>query len=238
MCEQVHRVTVDRRTHSRRRRDPHGPRRTQEQRRRDTRQALLDAALVRIEAGGSFDSLSLRSVARAAGIVPNAFYRHFASMDELGLALVEESFRALRAMLREARENVPPEHIIRRSVEILTDHVRQHRQHFVFVVRVGSTGNTVLRHAIRAEIRLFSSELATDLGRFPRLRDWTTEDLHTLAGLLVNTMIAIVGAMVDAPVAAPETESAITRAAEKQLRMVMLGAGQWRSTAPKRAERQ
>jgi AcrR family transcriptional regulator len=224
-------MTVDRRTHPHRHSDGHRPRRTQEQRRRDTRQALLDAALLRIEAGQSFDSLSLRSVARSAGIVPNAFYRHFASMDELGLALVEESFRALRAMLREARESLPPEHIIRRSVEILTSHVREHRQHFVFVVRVGSTGSTVLRHAIRSEIRLISSELATDLARFPDLHDWTTEDLHTLAGLLVNTMIAIVGAMLDAPVAAPEAEGDITRSAEKQLRIVMLGAGQWRSRA-------
>jgi AcrR family transcriptional regulator len=220
---------VDRRRHSRPRSDAHPPRRTQEQRRRNTRRALLDAALLRIETGESFDSLSLRSVARAAGIVPNAFYRHFASMDELGLALVEESFRTLRAMLREARESLPPEHVIRRSVEILTEHVREHRQHFVFVVRVGSTSNTVLRHAIRAEIRLFSSELATDLARFPPLHDWTTEDLHTLAGLLVNTMLAIAGAIVDAPVAAPEAEADVTRFAEKQLRMVMLGAGQWHS---------
>ena len=97
---------------------------------RNTRQALLDAALLRIEAGESFDSLSLRSVARGAGIVPNAFYRHFASMDELGLTLVEESFRTLRAMLREAREGLPPEDIIRRSVEILMEHVRQNRLRF------------------------------------------------------------------------------------------------------------
>jgi hypothetical protein len=61
------------------------------------------------------------------------------------------------------------------------------------------------------------------------LREWTIEDLQTLAGLLVNTMIATVGAMVDAPVAAPEAEADIVRAAEKQLRMVMLGASQWRS---------
>ena len=222
-------MSVDGRTHQRRRSGSHRPRRTQEQRRHDTRQALLDAALHRIEAGESFDSLSLRSVAKAAGVVPTAFYRHFASMDELGLALVEESFRTLRAMLREAREHLPPEHVIRRSVEILTNHVSEHRHHFIFVVRVGSTANTVLRHAIRAEIRLFSSELATDLARFPALRDWTTEDLHTLAGLLVNTMISIVGAMVDAPVVAPEADADITRTAEKQLRMVMLGAGQWHS---------
>ncbi len=229
MCDVVHRMSVNRRTPKRRRADPHGERRTQAQRRQHTRQALLDAALLRIEGGESFDALSLRSVARSAGIVPTAFYRHFASMDELGLALVEESFRTLRAMLRDARETLPPQHIIRRSVEILVDHVREHRQHFVFVVRVGYTGNTVLRHAIRGEIRLFTSELATDLARFPVLREWTTEDLQTLAGLLVNTMIAIVGAMVDAPVAAPEAEADIVRTAEKQVRMVMLGASAWRS---------
>jgi len=204
-------------------------RRTQAERRQHTRQALLDAALLQIEAGESFDSLSLRSVARAAGVVPTAFYRHFHSLDELGLVLVEESFRTLRAMLRKAREGMTPEHIIRRSVEILVDHVRRHPQHFLFVIRVGYTGNTVLRHAIRSEIRLFTSELATDLARFPVLREWTTEDLQMLAGQLVNTMISTVGAMLDVPVAAPEAEAEIARVAEKQLRLTMLGVPHWRS---------
>ena len=206
-----------------------GPRRTQAERRQHTRQALLDAALLQIEAGESFESLSLRSVTRAAGIVPTAFYRHFENMDELGLALVDESFRTLRAMLRQARENLAPQDVIRRSVQILTDHVRRHRAHFVFVVRVGYTGNAVLRHAVRAEIRLFTSELATDLARFPILRDWTTEDLQMLAGLLVNTMIATVGAMVDAPVAAPEAQEEIESVAERQLRLTLLAVPHWRT---------
>ena len=205
------------------------PRRTQAQRRQHTRQALLDAALLAIEGGESFDTLSLRSVARAAGIVPTAFYRHFDSMDDLGLALVAESTRSLRSMLREAREDTDPDDAIRRSVEILTDHVRRNRQHFIFVIRTGYSGNTVLRHAIRAEIRLFTSELATDLARFPFLRDWTTEDLQMLAGLLVNTMIATIGAIVDAPVAAPEAEDEIAATAERQLRLVIMAVPQWRS---------
>jgi AcrR family transcriptional regulator len=220
ICDQVHTMSVNRRTR---------PRRTQEERRRHTRQALLDAALLQIEAGESFDSLSLRSVARAAGVVPAAFYRHFESMDELGLALVEESFRTLRAMLREAREDLQPQDLIRRSVEILMEHVREHRQHFLFVVRVSYTGNVVLRHAVRNEIRLLTSELATDLARFPGLREWTTGDLQTLASLFVNTMIATAGAMLDVPVAAPDAEAEIARNAEKQLRMIVLGTPHWRS---------
>jgi AcrR family transcriptional regulator len=211
---------------------PQAPRkrRSQQERRRHTRQALLDAALLQMEAGESFDSLSLRSVARAAGIVPTAFYRHFASMDELGLALVEASFRTLRAMLREAREGgIPPEHMIRRSVEVLLGHVRDHPQHFAFLARVRSSGNGVLRHAIRNEIRLFTSELATDLARFPVLREWTTEDLQMLAGLLVNTMIATIEAVLDVPVAGPDAEAEIARVAEKQLRLTLLGVPRWRS---------
>jgi len=201
-------------------------------RRTHTREALLTAALLRMESGESFDAISLRSVARAAGVVPTAFYRHFASMDELGLALVEESFRALRAMLREARSlDVAPEQMVRRSVEILIDHVREHRQHFAFLARVRATSSVVLRHAIRSEIRLFTSELATDLARFPVLREWSTEDLQMLAGLMVNTMIATVEAMLDVPtVAAPQVEGEIARTAEKQLRLMLLAVPAWRSS--------
>jgi AcrR family transcriptional regulator len=237
----MHTTNVNRRTRSKDSARPiAGPRarRTQAERRRHTRQALLDAALLQMEAGESFDALSLRSVARAAGVVPTAFYRYFASMDELGLALVEESFRTLRAMLRDAREGgLPPEQVIRRSVEILIGHVRQHPQHFAFVARVRSTGNGVLRNAIRNEIRLFTSELATDLARFPVLREWSTEDLQMLAGLLVNTMISTAEALIDVPTALRDIDGAMTaqaqaevaRIAEKQLRLTLLGVPQWRS---------
>ncbi len=206
-------------------------RRTQAQRRQHTRQGLLDAALLQMEAGESFDALSLRSVARAAGVVPTAFYRYFASMDELGLVLIEDSFRALRGMLRHAREtDVPPERIINRSVEILIDYVRVNRQHFAFVARIRCTGNGVLRHAIRAEIRLFISELATDLARFPILAHWATEDLQMVAGLLVNTMIATIESLLETPVQSVQTEAEITHTAEQQMRLIMLGLPHWQES--------
>lgn len=181
-----------------------------------------------MEAGESFDTLSLRGLARAAGVVPTAFYRHFASLDELGLALVDESFRSLRAMLRQAREDAAePEQVIHASVATLTEHVRRHREHFAFIARARSTGNPLLRHAIRAEIRLVCSELATDLARFPVLAGWSTEDLQMVAGLLVGAMISTVEASLEAA----EDERAqveLARTAEKQLRLIALGIPAWR----------
>ena len=53
------------------------------------RAELLRAAL-RLGAVHGFASLGLREVAREAGIAPTSFYRHFADMQELGLALSNE----------------------------------------------------------------------------------------------------------------------------------------------------
>jgi hypothetical protein len=156
-------------------------------------------------------------------------------MDELGLALVDESFRTLRAMLRGAREQgLPPKHMIRRSVEILVEQVLEHRQHFAFISDSRTTGNGVLRHAVGNEIRLVTSELATDLARFPAMREWTTEDLRMLAGLLVNTMIVNVAAILDLPTNGggppPDQLAEIVRVAEKQLRLPLLAVPYWRSS--------
>jgi AcrR family transcriptional regulator len=215
-------------------------RRSQADRRRQTRRALLDAALEQMDGGYGFDSLSLRRVARAAGVVPTAFYRHFESMDELGLALVEESVATLRSMLRQAREGRPEEAgsgLIARSVEILVAHVREHRRHFAFMAHARASGNAVLRHAIRSETKLFASELATDIARLPILRDWTTADLQMLAGLFVDTMIATIDAILDASGSGPGTdglspdaEARIVAQAEKQLRLIALAIPHWRST--------
>lgn len=230
-------MAVNGRTHSRSRSRSDHHRRTQAERREHTRRALLDAALKLMDRGDSFEAVSLRSVARAAGVVPGAFYRHFSSMDELGLALVDESFRTLRALLREARAaGLPPRQVIRRSVDVLVEQVLANRQHFALIARARTSGNGVLRHAVNNEIRLVASELAIDLARFPVLREWSTDDLNMLAGLLVNTMILHVAEILDLPVdhgGRPSSDAVaeIARIAEKQLRLPMLGVPQWRSTS-------
>ena len=102
--------------------------------------------------------------------MPAAFYRHFESMEALGLVLIDESFRALRDMLRGARAGkLDPNRVIESSVDILIDGVNERREHWRFIGRERNSGVTVLRYAIRTEIRLITSELAIDLARFPGL---------------------------------------------------------------------
>ncbi|MGH8481635.1 MAG: TetR family transcriptional regulator [Nevskiaceae bacterium] len=198
-----------------------------------TRQALLDAALDLLEGGRSFGSLSLREITRAVGIVPAAFYRHFRDVEELGLALVDESMSTLRRMIREARETpLEPERIIRRSVETLVRHVHANRRHFRLISREMHGGMPALRERIRREIQSFTSELALDLGRLPWLNRWSAEDLRMIAGLMVNAMVQIAEEILEAPAGGPQAEEEVIRVAEKQLLLISLGVPQWRPADP------
>lgn len=200
---------------------------SREERKEATRRAIIAAALKLLE-DRSFSALSLREVTREAGIVPAAFYRHFDSMDALGLVLIDESFRSLRDMLRGARAGkLDSRHVIESSAEILTGSVNERREHWRFISRERSSGVSVLRYAIRTEIRLITSELAIDLARFPGLKDWSSEDLNILANLFVNSMISIAESLEDAGDAT--AIDAIQRTAVKQLRMIVVGVRGWRS---------
>lgn len=201
---------------------------TREQRKEATRRAIVAAAL-QLLAEQSFSALSLREVTREAGIVPAAFYRHFESMEALGLVLIDESFRSLRDMLRGARAGkLDPNRVIESSVDILIDGVQERREHWLFIGRERNSGVTVLRYAIRTEIRLITSELAIDLARFPGLNSWSSEDLNILASVFVNSMILIAESLEDTT--DPVNIEEIRRIAIKQLRMITIGVAGWRSS--------
>ncbi len=203
---------------------------TRQARKERTRQAILDAALDLVAEEG-LAALSLRQLTRTVGIVPTAFYRHFASIDDLGLALVDRSFASLRQVIREVRRGNPElSGVIRNSVAILTQHVHTDRTYFRFIARERFGGVPVVRQAIRHELELFERELATDLARLPNLETWTAEDLRVMANLIVNSMVSTAEDILDAPPERPGVEREIVRTAEKQLRMIVVGAANWRST--------
>ena len=202
---------------------------TRGERKERTRRAIMDAALSLSEES-SLGALSLRQVAKEVGIVPTAFYRHFDSIEALGLALVDESFVSLRAMLRDVRRGDPAfDAMVDRSINVLVEHVHRQRAHFLFIARERAAGPPAVREAIRHQIELFEHELATDLARLPGTDPWSSEDLRVLSNLIVTALVATAEAILSAP-ARPDAEKAIVETARTQLRMVLVGALNWRSS--------
>jgi len=70
-----------------------------------TSQALISAALQLCSEEG-YASLSLRSVARKAGIAPTSFYRHFREIDEMGVAMVAQAKEVLDDFLAQGRKKM------------------------------------------------------------------------------------------------------------------------------------
>jgi AcrR family transcriptional regulator len=66
----------------------------------DLRRALIEASLALIAEEG-FSALTLREVARRAGVTHAAPYRHFPDKEALLAAVAEEGFRAMATLMRE-----------------------------------------------------------------------------------------------------------------------------------------
>lgn len=202
---------------------------TRSERKDLTRASLLQAALALIGEGRSFTSLGIREIAREAGMVPNAFYRHFRNTDDLGLALVEEMGITLRRLLREARQvGVAPNAMVRRSVQVYYEYVRQNRLQFLFISSERSGGSRILRLAIRTEVSHFTNEMALDFRRLGIYPEMSTSSLQMVCGLIVTTMLAAAPEILDLPPEQALLENEMTENFVQQLQVVLLGAGCWK----------
>lgn len=200
-----------------------------------TRESLMEAALLLMQQGRSFTSLGLREITREAGVVPTSFYRHFRDMDELGLALVEEGGLTLRRLLREARKaGVPVKDILRGSVQIYVTYLKAHPLHFMFINSERNGGSPAIRAAIRSEIGHFISEMAQDMQHLGMLPQLPGSAFQMIAGLIVNTMLNAAGDILDLQAGRVRAEAEMVENFVRQLRLILLGATQWRESAATR----
>ncbi len=203
---------------------------SRQEQKEQTRGALLDAALALSQEAG-FAQVSLRQVAKAAGVVPTAFYRHFDSMEQVGLALVERSFATLRQLMRDAQSD--PDlftDLISSSIDILVTSVKENREHFAFVARERLGGSAAVRDAIHRELELFVSETALAIRLLPVVSTWTIEDVTALSGLYVRNMVFRAEQVLAMPPGRTDLEADLKRKMRREMLMIVLGVANWRST--------
>ncbi|GHA91385.1 MULTISPECIES: TetR family transcriptional regulator [Streptomyces] len=192
-----------------------------------TRQALLDAALALLEEQ-SLSSLGLREVTRAVGVAPTAFYRHFRSIADLGVALVEEALGSLHPMIR---TTVSPaadsEERIARAVDLIAGHVHEHAAHVRFIARERHGGVQPVREAIREQLARFARELKEELAKDEQAAGWSEEDLLMLAHLYVDQMLITASLFLEALDGAASAREQVIRLARRQLRLISIGRRHW-----------
>jgi AcrR family transcriptional regulator len=136
--------------------------RTRAEQKELTRRTIIDAAFRLLSAEQSYANLSLREVAREAGIAPTSFYRHFKDMDELGLTLVDEAGLTLRQLMRQARKRIAKGggSIVRTSVDTFMEFIETNANEFRLLLRERSGTSKAFRLAVQRELQHFIEELS------------------------------------------------------------------------------
>ncbi|MFI6036343.1 TetR family transcriptional regulator [Streptomyces sp. NPDC051315] len=198
-----------------------------------TRQALLDAALGLLEEQ-SLSSLGLREVTRAVGVAPTAFYRHFRSTADLGVALVEEALGGLHPMIRTTVTAAgSSDERIARAVELIARHVDAYPAHVRFIARERHGGVQPVRAAIRDQLARFAEEVKAELVKDREAKDWSDDDLLMLSHLYVDQMLVTASLFLEAQEAAEggevstEERERVTRLATRQMRLISIGRHHW-----------
>ncbi|MET8450077.1 TetR family transcriptional regulator [Streptomyces sp. NPDC005209] len=194
-----------------------------------TRQALLDAGLGLLEEQ-SLSSLGLREVTRAVGVAPTAFYRHFRSTADLGVALVDEALGSLHPMVHTAVSTAgDSDERITRAIRLIARHVETHPAHVRFIARERHGGVQPVREAIRAQLTRFAEEVKAELANDPEATGWNDDDLRMLAHLYVDQMLITASLFLEAlEASASEDElERVAQVATRQLRLITIGRRHW-----------
>jgi len=187
-----------------------------------TKEELFQAALNLIGPQKSIASLSLREVAREAGIAPNSFYRHFKDIDELAIELIDRAGIVLRQILHEARLQASRQNsIIRSSVEVFIAQLDADEGNLSLLLREGYTGSKSYKQAVERQLNYFQQELQDDLIRLERLNN--KKLFHPdIAAKAITQLVFNMGAnVIDIPA---EDRKEIAEQTMIMIRMILEGA--------------
>jgi len=182
----------------------------------------MDAAAAELASGRSFDTLSLREVAKLAGIAPTSFYRHFHDMEGLGLALMEDHGEELLTLMHYVREQASGGHsLIRTSVETLFDYIFANQGMSRMILQESMSRHSAFREAASDLFATMSRDLAEFLRLDAEKRDVTLGHPHLAANSMVAILFTTGIALLNTPA---QDRSRHIDAAIVQLRMIMRGA--------------
>lgn len=187
-----------------------------------TKEELFQAALNLIGPQKSISSLSLREVAREAGIAPNSFYRHFKDIDELAIELIDRAGIVLRQILNESRLKASKQNsIIRSSVEVFIAQLDADEGNLSLLLREGYTGSKSYKQAVERQLNYFQQELQEDLIRLERLNNKKLFYPEIAARAITQLVFNMGANVIDM---APEDRKEIAEQTMIMIRMILEGA--------------
>ncbi|MEY4766539.1 MAG: hypothetical protein RI907_3212, partial [Pseudomonadota bacterium] len=186
-----------------------------------SREDIIDAALRLVGPHRSLSTLSLREVAREAGVAPNSFYRQFRDMDELAVALIERAGESLRQIIGEARQRASVESsVVRGSIEAFMGQLSSDDRLLHILLREGMVGSPAFKQAVNRQLGFFEEELKADLMRLAEANKTVLVEPLITARAITRLVFAMGAQLADVP---PERHAAFTEEVVLMVRMIVTG---------------
>jgi len=187
-----------------------------------SREDLLAAALKLIGPHRSVSTLSLREVAREAGIAPNSFYRQFRDMDELAVALIDLAGVSLQKIIEAARVRAAIDRsAVRGAVEAFMEQLRADDQLLHVLLREGTAGSDAFKHAVDRQLSFFEEELRISLIQINAAQGVTLREPALVAKAITRLVFAMGATAVDLP---REKDPELVRQLTLMVRMIIAGS--------------
>lgn len=199
------------------------PRRSAGRKASISEEELFAATLRLIGSEKSIAKLSLREIAREAGIAPNSFYRHFKDVDALAVALIERAGGVLRQIIGAARKQAQTQQdsVVRGSVAVFLQELDNDDGYLSLLLREGYTGSPAYKQAVEKQLQFFIQELAEDLVKLEALRQFELKYPEILAKAITQLVFNMGASVVDLPKA---QRNQIADETLIMIRMLIIGA--------------
>ena len=152
------------------------------------RRSLIRAAITLAAQKRSFQALGLREVAREAGVNPNTFYRHFADMEELAMAVATELGGQLSQTLKAIRANASRSEAARATVAATYRFAADHPAAVIALVSELNGAYPRVRSHLRLLMRGVAQDIADDVQDYARDSGIPADTLLRLAFSLVEQL--------------------------------------------------
>ncbi|MFQ3216749.1 MAG: AcrR family transcriptional regulator [Paraperlucidibaca sp.] len=183
---------------------------------------LIQAAMSLIGPTRSMATLSLREVARTAGIAPNSFYRHFRDVDELGIALIALAGSSLRHVFSEARQRISAgSSVVQTSLNVFYEQLNAKERYLELLLCEGRVGSLAYQAEVDRQLQFFEHELTSDL---IRLEAQNANKLHepTIVAKAITRLVFSMGAQAVAK--SPEQQQELLEQTATMVYMILAGA--------------
>ncbi|MDT8989356.1 HTH-type transcriptional repressor FabR [Curvibacter sp. APW13] len=196
-----------------------------------SREDVIAAALKLVGPHRSVSSLSLREVAREAGIAPNSFYRQFRDMDELAVALIDLAGSSLRQIIGAARQAARMRRsVVRSSVQAFMAQLGSDDKLLHILLREGMVGSDAFKQAVDRQLNYFEDELRLDLIRLARVSGNTLYEPALAAKAITRLVFAMGATAIDLP---PDKWPGVGEQLVVMVRMILTGSQHLSEHAPR-----